>query len=296
MAMRFRAHETFFIRKGWLSKGMKAVKEDSLAFVSKTCNPMDTLGIGANMVKSLRYWLQATGITEEPNSGVKRQSFTSLGLKIFNNDRFIEELGTLLLLQYKLSSQPDLVPAWYYFFNIFNMTEFTRDDFVAGLNSYVLENKGESVAVRSLTDDFNCIVGTYVPRYKTDPGKVSPENNIDCPLGELGLIDLVDKHRKVYRKISLTAEDISPWIALAVIMDQSKGANEVGLNDLLTAPENIGRVFNLDTITMIDVLRNAERTDAVKIIRTAGLDILRLEKKFTFDECVDNYYNDIKDK
>ena len=26
MAMKFRAHETFFIRKGWLSKGMKAVK------------------------------------------------------------------------------------------------------------------------------------------------------------------------------------------------------------------------------------------------------------------------------
>lgn len=293
MAMRFRAHETFFIRKGWLSKGMKAVKEDSLAFVSKTSNPMDTLGIGANMVKSLRYWLQATGITEEPNSGVKRQSFTSLGLKIFNNDRFIEELGTLLFMQYRLSSQPDLVPAWYYFFNIFNMTEFTRDDFVAGLNSYVLENKGESVASRSIADDFNCIIGTYVPRYKTDPRKVSPENNIDCPLGELGLVDIVDKHRKVYRKISLTAEDISPWVALAVIMDQSKGADEVGLNDLLTAPENIGRVFNLDTITMIDVLRNAERTDAVKIIRTAGLDILRLEKKFTFDECVSYYYTDI---
>lgn len=26
MAMKFRAHETFFIRKRWLSKGMKAVK------------------------------------------------------------------------------------------------------------------------------------------------------------------------------------------------------------------------------------------------------------------------------
>lgn len=57
MAMRFRAHETFFIRKGWLSKGMKYVKIKNDIFVAKDENPMDLLGIGSNMVKSLRYWL-----------------------------------------------------------------------------------------------------------------------------------------------------------------------------------------------------------------------------------------------
>ena len=31
-----------------------------------TAEAMDVLGIGANMVKSLRYWLQATGLTVEP--------------------------------------------------------------------------------------------------------------------------------------------------------------------------------------------------------------------------------------
>ena len=51
MAMKFRAHETFFIRKRWLSKGMKAVKNEPTAFISKEKNPMDTLGIGSNMVK-----------------------------------------------------------------------------------------------------------------------------------------------------------------------------------------------------------------------------------------------------
>mgnify|MGYP000099152852 CR=1 FL=1 len=35
MAMKFRAHETFFIRKRWLSKGMKAVKNEPTAFISK---------------------------------------------------------------------------------------------------------------------------------------------------------------------------------------------------------------------------------------------------------------------
>ena len=74
MTMKFRGHETFFIRKGWLSKGMKAIKHDSNAFISKEKNPMDTLGIGSNMVKAMRYWMQAVGITTEPNSGKRSQS------------------------------------------------------------------------------------------------------------------------------------------------------------------------------------------------------------------------------
>ena len=53
MAMKFRAHDTFFIRKGWLSKGMKCVNARGDVFVSKDENPMDVLGIGANMVKAL---------------------------------------------------------------------------------------------------------------------------------------------------------------------------------------------------------------------------------------------------
>ena len=50
--MKFRAHDTFFIRKGWLSKGMKAVHSKPDVFVAKDGNPMDVLGIGSNMVKS----------------------------------------------------------------------------------------------------------------------------------------------------------------------------------------------------------------------------------------------------
>lgn len=76
MAMKFRAHETFFIRKGWLSKGMRCVSQKPDIFVDKNENSMDVLGIGANMVKSLRYWLQAVGLTSEPSRGKRIQSFT----------------------------------------------------------------------------------------------------------------------------------------------------------------------------------------------------------------------------
>lgn len=40
MAMKFRAHDTFFIRKGWLSKGMKYVQKKPDVFVAKDENPM----------------------------------------------------------------------------------------------------------------------------------------------------------------------------------------------------------------------------------------------------------------
>ena len=55
MPMKFRAHDTFFIRKGWLSKGMRCVAKKPDVFIAHDENPMDVLGIGANMVKALRY-------------------------------------------------------------------------------------------------------------------------------------------------------------------------------------------------------------------------------------------------
>ena len=294
MTMKFRAHETFFIRKGWLSKGMKVIKIDPEAFVSRERNPMDTLGMGANMVKSLRYWMQAVGISEEPKSGKRVQTLTTLGEKIFEHDRYLEELGTLYLLQYKLASQDELATSWYYFFNVFYVTEFTKEDFIAALNGYVINAEGQGAALRSLTDDFNCIIGSYVPRYKNNPGKVSPENNIDCPFGELGLIDIVDRRKKTYRKVTSVVENLNPWIVLAVIMDQLGEANEVSLNELLTAEKNIGKVFNLDVIALLDVLHQAEKTDVIKIIRTAGLDVVRINRKYSFDECVERFYEEIE--
>lgn len=253
--MKFRAHDTFFIRKGWLSKGMKCVNINGDIFISKTENPMDVLGIGANMVKALRYWLQAVGLTKEPSTGRRVQSFTDFGQKVFDNDRFIEENGTLYLLQYKLACNQEDATAWYFFFNEFNMSEFGRDDFVAALQRYIkMMNHSENVAIRSLNDDFTCIINTYVPRFKTNPNRINPESNIDCPLGELGLVDILSKEKKTYRKAIPMASTINPWVALAVIQHQAQGKTEISLNELLTAPKNIGRVFNLDAITMLDIL------------------------------------------
>lgn len=297
MPMKFRAHDTFFIRKGWLSKGMRCVARKPNVFVAHDENPMDILGIGANMVKALRYWLQAVGLTQEPEKGKRVQSFTKLGQIIYENDTYIEEAGTLYLLQYRLASQKDVATAWYFFFNEFTMTEFSRDDYVEALQKYIkMRDADTQYAIRSLNEDFQCIISTYLPRFKSNPVRVSPENNIDCPFGELGLVDIVNKRKKTYKKSIPSSETINPYIALAVIIDNAKGRKEISLNELLTAPCNIGKTYNLDSITMLDVLYRIEKLGLIKINRTAGLDVINLLNELDFYDCVKCYYASIEDQ
>ena len=292
--MKFRAHETFFIRKGWINKGLRGVDKDGNIFISKEENPMDVLGIGSNMVKSLRYWLQAIGLTEEPSRGRRTQTLTKLGRLVYDHDRYIEEIGTLQLIQYKLATNCALATAWYFFFNEFNMTEFAREDFIEAIGKWIaMQEDGESVAVRSLADDFQCIINTYLPRYKSNPARMNPENNIDCPLGELGLVDALGTDKKYYKKAIPSADSLSPYVLLAIICDQAEGREEIGLNELLTAPNNIGKVFNLDAITMLDALYRIEKLDAIKISRTAGLDVIQIMEQHPFIEWAERYYQDI---
>lgn len=294
MTMRFRAHDTFFIRKGWLSKGMKYVNIKPHVFVDKEENPMDILGIGNNMVKALRYWLQAFNLTEEPRSGRRTQSFTDFGRIVFARDRYIEEVGTLYLLHYALAKNMKDATAWYFFFNEFNRSEFTKEDFVLELQNYVAMTEPASQAkTRSYEDDFSCIINTYVSRSKLSSEKISPENNIDCPLGELGLIDILNKEKRIYKKSLPAVSSFNPWVVLAVVVDQAKGRTELSLNELLTEKLNIGRVFNLDSISMIDILRKIEKTGEIKIIRTAGLDVIHINSNRNFYECVEKYYDSL---
>lgn len=290
--MRFRAHDTFFIRKGWLYKGMKNVVRDRSVFMGDNGNPMDILGIGANMVKSLRYWLQAVGITSEPNSGKKFQTLTDFGNLVYDYDKYIEEMGTLWLLHYNLAINESDATAWYFFFNEFKQNDFTREDFIKQLNTYILLKESE-VSERSLEDDFNCIINTYVPRIKSNPEKVQPESNIDCPLGELALVDIVNKKTKTYKKSVPKIDSLHPLVVLAVIVHQAQGEKEIKISSIQNDKCNAGKVFNLDIITLTNLLNKIELMGYIKVVRTAGLDVITIERESDFLGCVREYYQAI---
>lgn len=300
--MKFRAHDTFFIRKGWLSKGMRNVLETPDVFVSRENNPMDVLGIGANMVKAMRYWLVAVGLTQEATSGKRVQTPTPLGDLIYSYDRYFEEIGTLWLLHYQLIKAKDgqntEATSWWYFFNEFKSTEFTRDDFVSYVNKYLRNSDEGDKPVRTIEDDFNCIINTYVPRSKSSPEKVRPESNIDCPLGELGLIDIVGTEKggsrlKIYRKSSQKKDTLHPLILLAVIIDQAAGEKEVRISAIQNDNGNAGKAFNLDVISLTALLYKIELLGHIKVVRTAGLDVIKIKSNWGFLDCVAEYYRAI---
>lgn len=292
--IKFRGHETFFIRKGWIRKGIKNVKIDPYVFMGKSSSSIDTLGMGSNMVKALRYWLQALGITFENTSGKRKQTLTKLGEIICKYDPYIEEKGTLWLLHYNLATNKEEVTAWYFFFNLFKNSEFTREDFLIKIKEFLRENSQREVSERSLEDDYNCILNTYISRFKMKNGKIEPENNIDCPLGELNLLDISNKKDKIYKK-SLTKEiDIHPLIILSVIISKKiEGEKEIRISSLQNNEGNVCKVFNLDIITLLNILYKLEKMGYIKVVRTAGLDVIRLKKNITFLECVEKYYKTI---
>lgn len=292
--MKFRAHETFSIRKGWLHKGMRHVINNPRVFVDKDINSMDEFGLGANMVKALRYWLQATGLTTENLGGNNRnQELTEFGHLVWNNDSYLEEDGTLFLIHYFLSTNKDLATAWYYFFNIYKVVEITQDSFVNGMRTYLLESDYK-VAERALGEDFDCIIKTYY-----DNGKnTSPENNMSCPLSDLGLIRPSNGKDKTFIKHSPNQTAINPLIVLAIIIrenEKNNGENEIKISKIETDECNVGKVFNLDTFSIASYLDKLQNMGLIKVNRTAGLDLINITTNWSFIDCVEEYYRSIND-
>jgi hypothetical protein len=63
----FSGHETFVFRYTWLKKAVDAVSFDPRIFGQD--DAIVTLGVGKNMVRSIRHWGLATGtLEEEPKS------------------------------------------------------------------------------------------------------------------------------------------------------------------------------------------------------------------------------------
>ena len=98
------------------------------------------------------------------------------------------------------------------------------------------------------------------------------------------MIDILNKKKKTYKKSCPAAKAIDPWVAMAVIADNAKERKEIPLNELLMMPCNIGRVFNLDSVVMLDVLYRVEKMGLIKINRTAGLDVINILKDLTFNQ------------
>ncbi len=80
----FSGHHTFPFRYAWLPKGVAAVRSDRQAFSRP--DALVQLGVGKNMVASIRFWCEACGLI----SGSSRcHALTPLAKLLFGTDSFM---------------------------------------------------------------------------------------------------------------------------------------------------------------------------------------------------------------
>lgn len=283
--MNFAKHETFHIRDGWLYKGLAAIEADPAIFLND--GAPEVLGLGKNMVRALRYWMQATGLADEVfNNRTKEQSPTIFGRLVRTYDPYLENDGTLWLIHYYLVSS-DLATSWYWFFNLFAPVEFTKDEFVDRLDNWIgLQDENARVSNKSLQKDFDCLTRMYLPSSQDK----SPEDQLESPLTELGLLsvsrELNEEGKRIhhYRLHKADIQNVPALAFLFILLDRQEkerpGSTQVDLNQALREPGNVGRVLNIGMRDIEDFVLKLEDEAPegwqVRLTRTANLNQLTL--------------------
>ena len=170
-------HGSFYLRSGWGTKIIQAVEADEMIFspVNERL-AVDKIGLGRVMIKALRYWADASGLTKE----IKRlggiiEKRTPLFDLIEANDRYFQKQGSLLLLHRNIALNKENATAWYWAFNELDKQVFTKKEFVEGLHYYLAVNE-MTIKKNAVDKEFNCFKNTYIGEKKFDIKTVSDED------------------------------------------------------------------------------------------------------------------------
>ena len=190
---KFSGHETFPCRYAWLPKAYNALNGDPCALADDE-RAMITLGVGKNMVRAIRFWVQATSVAEPLKGG--GYSITDFGREVFSGsggDPFLEDIRTLWLIHWKLSTHVrEPLFAWDFLLNRWHHPEISR---TVALQSFRQEAQrlGRTLSDVTLEQHFDTFLHSYVPT-RSPKGDIQ-EDNLDCPLVELELIYKVGERR-----------------------------------------------------------------------------------------------------
>lgn len=269
----FSGHETFPFRYPWLKKGFDAARENPTVFSRDDATT--TLGVGKNMVRSIRHWCLTAGMLAEGGEGGLQP--TPLGqLLLADNglDPYLEDPATLWLLHWQIASNRFRAATWHWTFSYFHEPEFTREALSAALFSWTQTLPGKQVAEISVKRDVEVMLRTYVPSRQSR--REHAEDSLDCPLVELGLIvqpaggAAYQFRRGAQRGLPdgiLLFATVSFWQAFAPT------AETLALQDLARQPGSPGRLFKIDESSLAERLEGAEaQTDGrISYGETAGL-------------------------
>ena len=187
---RFSGHQTFPLRIAWIPK---AVVE-----ITKGKNPLSnidegiiTLGLGKNMVESLRCWVEAFQIASKVDCA---WLLTPIGGLIFSPtdglDPYLEDHSTSWLLHWLICTNTK-APffAWECLFNRWSSPEFSATS-VLDVFRQEIDKTPKSASDVTLRQHWEVFVHSYRP---SSGGK--EEDHLDCALSVLGLIrEIGERH------------------------------------------------------------------------------------------------------
>lgn len=276
----FSGHESFPLRYAWLKKSVDAVARDEFAFAAP--DAMVRLGVGKNMVSSMRHWGLTLGMLEEkpPMRGRGRVHPirpSELGKSLLADkgwDPYLEDPATLWLLQWRLASEPERATTWWWVFNHYPGVIFTRAELQKGLEALIAQRPTWSrTTSASLKRDVDVFVRTYVPQRR---GRTALEDMLDCPLAELGLIRESSRRQtfQIVRGAHASLPiDIFGYALAEYLVSRPANTQTITLEELAFGEGSPGRVFCLDEPGLVRRLDQMESITAGDVVfdETAGL-------------------------
>ncbi len=277
---KFSGHETFPMRYGWLKKSYDAVRAcegeaGAKQSVFSADDAIATLGVGRNMVRSMRHWSLAAGVLKSLRRPSGTVNTTWLGRSLLDDngwDPYQEVPGSLWIAHWQFASAPETTFTWYWMFNHWPRPTFTRDEVVEHIRRYCTSIGQKPPAQTTLRRDVECFIQTYAPA----SGSGAREDDLACPLAELALISGTGP-RGECRMIRGPKPTLSVHVlAYALVrfwIRHHASERTMSFESLMHEPGSPGRVFGLDEESLMDLVAGIDDCCDGKLAwsETAGL-------------------------
>ena len=263
--VKFRKHETFYIREGWLEKAINTIADKQPENIFAKNKGGLVLGIGANMAKALRYWLQAALIIK---SSATKTVLSEFGQLLLEHDRYLETPFSWFMIHYMLSTNYQECPVFNTFFNS-PFKAIKRQDIAQSLQ-IILQSKGVNAKLQTIEED----VAIFLKTYMGDEPLDNPEDNYICPLATLKLLS--KKGDKVER-VKPKAQSLSPLIILYAL-ETNENNKPFNIEDQFQQDNSPIALFNLDKNLFLQYLESLRKEGFITINKTAGLNTVYFEK------------------
>ena len=271
----FSGHETFPLRHGWLKKSFDFISNGKAdVTIHDTFNLEDSivhLGVGRNMVSSIKFWSLAVGLILDPD--LERPNHVQpIWHKLLDDkgvDPYCEHPSTMGLIHWRIATNPRLV-TWYWFFNFFADKSFAKEDLVTRLEFFLQQNSKKLPARKTLLNDITCLLNSY-----TASANTSTDTATDTMLSQLGLIT-ADRSSNSYLKHRGADASLGIGLFLLCIYEfliQHWGPTGIcDFSQMFSKPMSPAKVFLLNELQVEQLLYESAKLSggAINLTSSAG--------------------------